>query len=87
MKEKIKDTLEDFLVGSFIVLIFGVIPISFLTSVVIGINFYKCKKTAEIIEKNYKYSFFAGCFFEENGKFVKQNENVSSGNKIYIEEK
>ena len=87
MKEKIKDILEDFLMASFMLVFFGVIPVSLLASTIWGINFYKCKKTAEIIEKNYKYSFFAGCFFEENGKFVKQNENVSAGNKIYIEEK
>lgn len=31
-----------------------------------------CERTAQIIEKEYKFDWIAGCFYKENNKWVKQ---------------
>lgn len=45
---------------------------------------YKCAKVAEITEKEYRYSFVAGCFFKEDGKWVKAIEENADAKKVYL---
>ena len=45
---------------------------------------YKCAKVAEITEKEYRYSFVAGCFFKEDGKWVKDTEENADAKKVYL---
>ena len=33
-----------------------------------------CERTAQIIEKEYKFDWIAGCFYKENNKWVKYNK-------------
>ena len=45
---------------------------------------YKCAKVAEITEKEYRYSFVAGCFFKEDGKWVNVTEENADAKKVYL---
>ena len=49
-----------------------------------GCNKYQCRTTAEITEVEYRYHWLSGCFYKEDGKWVKQNENNADGTKVYV---
>lgn len=78
------DDMSD--VVAFIVVVAGVILT--MVGIITGINTineYTCAKTAQITEREFRYSMVAGCFYkDDNGKWVKSTEETSNSQKIYI---
>ncbi|MCM1260675.1 MAG: hypothetical protein NC222_06960 [Staphylococcus sp.] len=73
-------------VVTFIVGMVGVILLIF--GIIMGINVINehiCAKTAQITEREFRYSMVVGCFYkDDNGKWVKSTEETSKSQKIYI---
>lgn len=65
-----------------IVIAFGLCSLAFVADKVW--ERYVCSKQAEITNTEYRYDYIVGCYFKEDGKWVKHNENNAETQKIYL---
>ena len=69
------------------IILAGALVISFLIITWVGVlEFakYDCRVQAEIMEVDYKFHWWAGCFYKETGRWVKNIQQSAEAQKIYI---